>query len=247
MAYLVKLEAFHGPLDLLLYLIEEHQVDIYDIPIASITEQYLAYLTHTGDYDLDRLGDFLVMASYLLHLKSRMLLPRRPADLLDPDDEAQGDPREELVKRLLAYKHYRQAARHLAALEQGEAERIFFREAVPEAREEEIVADLKTLVRAYRELQKKLPEAANTIQVPAGDINVSEKMEELERMLAGKRRGILFHSLFASARSRRELLAYFLAMLELMRQNRVRAVQEHYQGDIKIYLRVGKQKHVDAQ
>lgn len=246
MAYLVQLDAFHGPLDLLLYLIEEHQVDIYDIPIASITEQYLAYLSNTGDYDLDRLGDFLVMASYLLHLKSRMLLPRRPAESLDSDSESQVDPREELVRRLLAYKHYRQAARQLAALEQGEADRVFFREAPNDSQEEEIAADLRSLVRAYRELQKKLPELFTAITVPSGDINVAEKMEELVQMLTGKRRGILFHTLMSTARSRRELLAYFLAMLELMRQNRVRAVQEHYQGEIKIYLRVGK-KHVNAQ
>ena len=99
MPYVVALEAFHGPLDLLLYLIEENQLDIYDIPIAAITDQYLAYLADTGDWDLDRLGEFMVMASYLLQLKSRMLLPRRHLPQYEPEENT-ADP-EELVQKLL--------------------------------------------------------------------------------------------------------------------------------------------------
>ena len=118
MPYVVALEAFHGPLDLLLYLIEENQLDIYDIPIATITDQYLAYLADTGDWDLDRLGEFMVMASYLLQLKSRMLLPRRHLPQYEPEEEysrSQG----ELVQKLLSYKRFRQVAQYLARLEQG--------------------------------------------------------------------------------------------------------------------------------
>lgn len=106
MTYVVDLEAFHGPMDLLLYLIEKDEINIYDIPIASISDQYISYLSGGNINDLDNLGDFLLMASYLLNLKSRMLLPK-PVVEINTEEAEEIDPREELVQRLLDYKGIR--------------------------------------------------------------------------------------------------------------------------------------------
>jgi segregation and condensation protein A len=245
MSYVVALEAFHGPLDLLLYLIEESQLDIYDIPIARITDQYLAYLADTGDWDLDRLGDFLVMASYLLQLKSRMLLPKNP---LKPQqaEESEADPREELVQKLLSYKRYRQVAHYLARREQGEVERIFYRQADEVRPEEELVADVKSLVSAYKALRDQIKYSQHQVEIPSGDVNIDLKMKQLMAMLTQKRhRGMAFGELLKTAANRKELLGYFLALLELLRQRRVRAVQPDHKSDIRIYLQAGI-SHVDA-
>ncbi len=236
MSYVVKLEAFHGPLDLLLYLIEENQLDIYDIPIARITDQYLAYLQLTGNWDLDRLGDFLIMASYLLRLKSRLLLPQRPLEEEDPC--AGPDPHEELTQKLLAYKNYRQIAQYLAGLEQGEIERVYYRELLPEPAEEELVADVKAVLLAYRSLRNRLKPAAE-VRIPVGDIDIEAKKGHLLELLREKPgEGLAFSKLAHIAQNRRELLAYFLALLELLRWHIVGARQAMHCADIKIYLQV---------
>lgn len=245
MPYVVALEAFHGPLDLLLYLIDESQLDIYDIPIARITDQYLAYLADTGDWDLERLGDFLVMASYLMQLKSRMLLPKSPLEREDPE-ESGIDPREELVQKLLSYKRYRQVANFLAAMEQGEVSRVFYRQSDDLPREEELVADVKSLVSAYKALREQLKHSQHHMEIPSGDVDVSLMMKQLmSRLEQKKRRGMAFRELLGAAANRKELLGYFLALLELLRQHRVRAVQSEHRADIRIYLQAGNQ-HVDA-
>src|SRR5690554_275758 len=105
MTYMVDLDTFHGPLDLLLYLVEKNQVDIYDIPIAVISEQYIAHLQDSGNLDLDRMSDFLIMASYLLNLKSRLMLPEGIIEESEEGEETL-DPRQELVEKLLAYKKF---------------------------------------------------------------------------------------------------------------------------------------------
>lgn len=239
MPYMVALEAFHGPLDLLLYLIEESQLDIYDIPIARITDQYLAYLADTGDWDLERLGDFLVMASYLMQLKSRMLLPKSPLERDDPEDSGV-DPREELVQKLLSYKRYRQVAKYLAAMEQGEAARVFYRHSDEAPREEELVADVKSLVAAYKALREQLKHSQHHMEIPSGDVDISLKMQQLIAMLEHKkRRSMAFGELLGAAANRKELLGYFLGLLELLRQQRVRAVQSGHRADIRIHLQAG--------
>lgn len=236
MDYVVDLEAFHGPLDLLLYLIEKNEIDIYDIPMAAITDQYMEYLQLTGEYDLDRLGDFLIMASYLLNLKSRMLLPQR-----QPEAEEEGeseDPREELVQKLLDYRKIKQAAEFLAARDSGEAPRVFFREAVYEWEErEEIIASISALARAYRAVRRK--ESDNKVyDIDFSDIDINAKMHEILHLLTRSGRGLVFQDLFSSG-ERREQLALFLALLELVRQKKVGASQENEFGEIRIMLRVG--------
>lgn len=238
MSYVVALEAFHGPLDLLLYMIEESQLDIYDIPVAVITEQYLTHLEQTGDWDLDRLGDFLIMASYLVNLKSRLLLPRKSPQAED-HEESGLDPREELVQKLLAYKNYRQAAQHLAKREQGEIERVFYRELPHKQPEEELIVDVKSLVLAYRSLRNRIKYKQYQVEIPAGDVDIEPKMNHLVKLLRQfPTDGLAFSELSALAADRRELLAYFLALLELLRRHTVKAVQPEHSADIRIYLQV---------
>lgn len=245
MPYLVDVEAFHGPLDLLLYLIDMNQVDIYDIPVAKITDQYLAYLEATGDFDLERLSDFLIMASYLLHLKSRMLLPRRDGTS-ELEEGEETDPREELVKRLLEYRKFKQAAEFLLERDQGQTPRIYYREPQELECREELQADVHTLLRAYRNLLEDLRvQNSNLFELPGDDINVEEKMEEIESILSSHPTGVVFQDLFRGALTRREALALFLALLELIRRQRVKAIQLQGFAQIKIFS-MGGSANVNA-
>jgi len=236
MKYMVDLDAFHGPLDLLLYLIDKNEIDIYDIPIADITAQYMEHLQQTGDFTLDRLGDFLSMASYLLNLKSRMLLPANDEEEIEEDVS---DPREELVKKLLDYRRYKKAAQYLQARQTGDFNRVFYRASEGEISiNEEIRADLSALIRAYHRVYKSIPEVQEPILIPEGDINVEEKMEEILERLRLSKQGIYFHELFVGVKRKREVLVLFLALLELIRLQQVVAAQQSRFADIEVYLRV---------
>lgn len=235
MDYVVNLDSFHGPLDLLLYLIDENQIDIYDIPIAKITDQYMEYLDITGDFNLEKLGDFLIMASYLLTLKSQMMLPTQIYNEEEDSDDI--DPRAELVQRLLYYKKYKMAAEKLDALKNGEIKRTFYRDnpttiSVPQ----ELAANVNTLAELLFNLCQKNQVNKNFFQIPKDDIDVGEKMAEILGVLHKKRGGALFQELFNDIISRRELSALFLALLELMRLQKVKAVQENDFGSIKLFL-----------
>ncbi len=237
MSYVVDLDAFHGPLDLLLFLIDRNEIDIYDIPIANITGQYISYLQATGDFDLDKLGDFLSMASYLLNLKSRMLLPLNEEEL----EEDTADPREELVKKLVEYRRYKKAAEYLVTRQTEDFARIFYRTVDDQVvlEKEEIKADIKDLIRAYHKIIKSIPEeSVEPFQIPEGDINVESKMEEILERLKFSPTGLLFHELFFGPKRKREVLAMFLALLELIRLQQVAAVQDSSFSQIKVYLRV---------
>lgn len=241
MDYIVDLEVFHGPLDLLLYLIDKNEVDIYDIPIAAITDQYMQYLQETGDYDLDILGDFLIMASYLLNLKSKLLLPGLKGQTAENDEEEITDPREELVQKLLDYKKIKKAAEMLASRQDGEFKRIFFRDAVYRTEEkEEIWVSIGALTRAYKAIFNN-NKPHETFNMPSGDINVMEKMEELLNRLENFRQGVIFQDLFTGVLGKREALVLFLALLELIRQKKVTAIQETGFADIKVFLRVAEE------
>lgn len=231
MDYMVNLEQFYGPLDLLLYLIEKNEMNIYDVSIALITDQYMDYIAGTKHIDLDQLGDFLVMASYLLNLKSQILLP---ASENDEEAEEELDPRQVLINKLLEYKRYKKAAELLSLRLTDEYPRIFFRYGqvdLPDP-EVEITAHAKTLYTVYlRLIENKLTEAK--FQLPQGDVNVAAKMNEiLQRLKNG--RVLSFHELYADAMSRREIMASFLALLELIRLNKVEARQEERFGEIKL-------------
>lgn len=236
MTYMVDLDTFHGPLDLLLYLVEKNQVDIYDIPIAVISEQYIEYLQSSGDFDLERMGDFLIMASYLLNLKSRLMLP---GSLNETEEEEETlDPRQELVEKLLAYKRFKVAALWLEERYNGREERIYYRE---EQQDRELpaewVADLKSLVKAYQAVIKDISEEEDYYELPRGDVNVGDKMEEIMNRLKKKPHTIIFQDLFLGIISRREALALFLALLELIRLQRVEARQGNPFSHIEVNLR----------
>lgn len=232
MDYMVNLEQFYGPLDLLLYLIDKNEMNIYDISISLITDQYLDFITGASQIDLDQLGDFLVMASYLLNLKSRILLPENHEAEASEDEEP--DPRQELIHKLLAYKRYKKAAEWLSSRLTDDYPRIFFRYGQQELPlpEGTLTANAKTLYSAYlRLLESKLSEAR--YEIPQGDVNVAAKMDEiLQRLQHGQ--VISFQELFADLSQRREILASFLALLELIRLNKVTAKQERRFGEIKL-------------
>lgn len=234
MTYLVDIEAFHGPLDLLLFLIEKNELNIYDIPIAFITDQYLQYLQATGEFDLENMGEFLVMATYLLNLKSRLLLPRNEESRSD-DQEEEIDPREELVQKLLDYKRFKEAGEQLLQRELGLIERIYYRE-VPEepVRDEELVVDLTALIKAYRSVIRRLPLPEPEVLIPEGDVSVQEKMEQILATLNQNQGRTTFTKLFRKVSRRREALALFLALLELIRLQKVKAFQKVPWGDIQL-------------
>jgi segregation and condensation protein A len=235
--YVVDLEAFHGPLDLLLYLIDRNEVDIYDIPIADITEQYLQHLQLSGDSDLENLGSFLSMASYLLNLKSRLLLPAYEDE---EGEEQELDPREELVQKLVEYRRYKKAAEFLRSRQNEEYFQVFYRstaEVIPG--QAELRVDLNALIRAYQKVLTALPEErAEVFTLPEGDVNIESKMGEILRKLQRSPGGVEFQGLFAGKSSKREIATLFLALLELIRLQKVRAVQENPLDQIKVFLQV---------
>lgn len=227
----VQLEIFEGPLDLLLHLIKKNEVSITDIPIATITEQYLATLEVMQSFNLDVAGEFLVMAATLIHIKSRMLLPVTDAE---EDEEEGADPRADLVRRLLEYQRFKDAANQL---EQREilTRDVFVRSAAPA---EDIPApafrevSVFELLTALKRVLDRLPK--DTVhEVVLEKITVREKMAFLLDQLRGGEK-ILFESLFAQVKSRMEVVVTFLAMLELVKVRAVRIFQEEATGPIQI-------------
>jgi segregation and condensation protein A len=225
--YTVKVDIFEGPLDLLLHLIKQNQLDIYDIPIALITEQYLEYIRIMKALDLTVAGEFLVMAATLMYIKSRMLLPA----LLE-DEEGEGeDPRAELVERLVEYKRFKEAALHLS--HQPLLGRDVFIRPVQEieAEEGEIEADLFHLIDALRELLKR--QAVNDFhEVTLERVTLRERMRELYERLHGVGEAVPFSALFVPLASREELIVTFLALLELIKSGMLRAFQRDAFGPL---------------
>lgn len=230
----VQLEIFEGPLDLLLHLIKKNEVNVADIPIATITEQYLSTLELMQSLNLDVAGEFLVMAATLIHIKSRMLLP--PGEEDNEDEEEGNDPREELIRQLLEYQRYKEAAEDLERREILRRD-VFARS--PEAPEEsETVAfeevSLFDLLSALRRVLERLPKEA-VHEVTLERISVRDRMKLLLDQLHQKGR-VVFQSLFENATSRLEVVVTFLAMLELVRLRAIRVGQEERAGPIVIDL-----------
>jgi len=230
MTYQVKLEVFEGPLDLLLHLIKREEVDIYDIPVARITDQYLQMIDIMQDMNLDVAGEYLVMAATLMHLKSRLLLPPSEADADEPDE----DPRTELVQQLLEYQRYREAAVALGSRPVLLRD-VFRREPdVPERDEGEGVrlrdVSLADLLDAFREVLERAA-CESFHEIVHEEISVSECVDAIVRRLEHEG-GVHFADLFPLDRSRRRLVATFLALLELVKAQVIRACQEEEFGDI---------------
>lgn len=233
-SYSVKLDQFEGPLDLLIHLIKRNEVNIYDIPIALVTAQYLEYLMLIRELDLDVAGEFLVMAATLIHIKSRMLLPRPDPTQEDPEE----DPREALVRRLLEHQRYRQAAELLH-------ERETLREAqwlrpdgrvAPLAGEEyepELEVDLFSLMAAFKsviERAKQRPQVA----LPAEQIPIEMRIEQLLTRLS-ETQACGFEDLFEDVTSKGDMIVTFIALLEMIRLRLIRVFQAGSFGPIRIY------------
>jgi len=232
MAYKVKLDIFEGPLDLLLYLIKKNEVDIYDIPISIITEQYLEYLDLMKVLNLDIAGEFLVMASTLTKIKSRMLLP--------PSEEAEGeDPRVELIEHLLEYQKYKEAAHQLRSRELLEKD-IFTRtqreEQLTEMDADSMVieVDLFDLVDALRKIMERKHLSDSFMEVTVEKISIKDKMVEILQKLKETQQ-IIFQSLFDELSTKHEIIVTFLAILELMRLRAVKVFQVHPCGEIRVF------------
>lgn len=229
----VQLEIFEGPLDLLLHLIKKNELSITDIPIATITEQYLSTLELMQGLNLDVAGEFLVMAATLIHIKSRMLLP--PGENEDEEEE-EGDPREELIRRLLEYQRFKEAAEELERRELLSRD-VFVRRS--EAPEEAGTVGFESLslfdlLSALRHVLERFPEE-RIHEVTLDTISVREKMSFLLDEL--RRRGkVIFQSLFETATSRLEVVVTFLAMLELVKIRAIRVWQEERIGPVVIEL-----------
>lgn len=234
MSYLVKLEVFEGPFDLLLSLIEEAEIDILDIPIAQITEEYLAYLRQMQELDLVVSGDFLVMAATLLQIKAKMLLPNKPAILIEEDEE---DPREALVGRLIEYKFYKEIAEKLQ--ERGE-QTAFVYPRCPDLAEEKKPpifvnpvgdADVDTLNQMFSQVLLAIQERTRVRQIER-KISLSSALDSV-RLTLLKRRNVKFSELLV-AKNRQFIVVTFLAILELIRMREIVVVQEHDLGEILI-------------
>lgn len=236
MGFQIKLDIFEGPLDLLLHLIEQEEIDIYDIPIARITRSYLEYLRLMEELDLEVAGEYLVMAATLVYIKSRMLLPSHGrAGVEVPSKE---DPRTPLVERLLEYKKYKEAAT-LFQEREIEQQKIFHRQeetGVPSPFPLE--ASLFDLLTAFREVLRRASHKPS-FNVTKNKIRLDEKIQELMGHLK-KRSPLAFFSLFPLETNKSELILTFLALLELIRNGLILARQARPFGEIMIYRRTGR-------
>lgn len=236
MAYNIKLDVFEGPLDLLLHLIKENQVDIYDIPIATVTEQYLEYLKVMQSLNLDVAGEFLVMAATLTYIKSKMLLPKPEKAPDEEDADAGQDPREELVAKLIEYKKYKEAALKLRERELAQTQ-IFTR--IPNAkdipRDGDLLLEVSVfeLLNSFRKILERLG-GDSKYSLTLEEMSVTDKLNEIMGRLDDVD-SLTFDSLFEKARGRMEVVATFLALLELIRLKLARAHQARVGGEILIY------------
>jgi segregation and condensation protein A len=233
--YKVKLEVFEGPLDLLLYLIKREEVDIYDIPIERITNQYMEYLTLMKLLNLEVAGEFLVMAATLMYIKSRMLLPV-DQQVTDSEADEGEDPRWELIRQLVEYKKFKDAALQLGRREEEQAN-IFARtgDAGGEMEREIPLADVSIfdLINAFNDVLKKASAREDFHEIVEEKFTVSDKIEEILYTLRD-RLELIFGDLFAQAQSRTEIVVTFLALLELIRLKRLKVRQEKAFGEIHV-------------
>ena len=237
--YPVRLEGnvnFEGPLDLLLHLIKKNELNIYDIPIAIITKQYLEYVELMQEMNLDIAGEFLVMAATLIHVKSRMLLPRPDPKQDDPDE----DPREALVRRLLEHQKFKAAAELLHEKETLRSaqwtrpdERVA--DVAGEPVEPEVEVDLFSLMSAFRQVLERAKQRPK-VHLPPEQIPIETRIEQLLARLS-ETEACGFEDLFADVQTKAGMIVTFLALLEMIRLKLVRVFQGGAFGDIRVYKR----------
>jgi len=233
--YRIKLPVFEGPLDLLLFLIRKNEIDIYDIPIVTVTHQYIETLKSMQQLDLEIAGDFFVMAATLMEIKSRMLLPKGQ-HAIDPnaeDDEAM-DPRWELVHQLLQYKKFKEAARELddlATFQRDMLARYVSTLALTESDRPLRNGDRIELWNAFNNVLRRLAEKLVVGEIKDEQITVADQMEKLLQRVQTQK-SFVFSSLFEGKITLRMLVATFLAVLELTRLRKLRVCQDEAFSDI---------------
>lgn len=233
--YTIKLPTFEGPLDLLLHLIREHKVDIYDIPIAEVTDQYLRYLQLMESLDLNIAGEFFVRAATLLEIKSRMLLP---VEKSDEEGEEDVDPRAELVERLLEYERFKHAAESLKKSEE-ERRSVYWRITDELSGYDAPVIPLNMqsmdLLFALQRMLEEVGEGKEEVtSIQRQKISLRMKMSEVWRHVRAHPDGIGFRDLFMAPPTRVEVVITFLALLELLRLHKIRLQQKEALGEISI-------------
>jgi segregation and condensation protein A len=232
----IRLPIFEGPLDLLLHLIRQHKLDIYDIPIAEVAQQYVAYLRLMESLNVDLAGEFLVMAATLMEIKSRLLLPKPPPPEGEEGEEGV-DPRQELIDRLLEYQRFKEAAEVLREMEE-ERKRCFPRGGVVEYEPGPAIkidpeSAAVSLLLALRRLLEETEERGDTPPLLRRDrMTLRLKMKEVWAVLQSAPDGLIFEGLFRHGGTRDEIIATFLALLELLRNGRIRVVQREPLGPI---------------
>jgi segregation and condensation protein A len=229
---------YEGPLDLLLDLIRKQDIDIYDIPIAKITAQYLTYVGHMRELDVNVAAEFIYMASVLIHIKSKMLLPRDPFAATDQQD----DPRSELVNRLLEHEKFKAAAQMLLQKQQIE-DAVLSNPAVKEfmeaeGTEPELAADVIDLVKTFREILERVRERP-ILQVDEEQVTVGQMIDYLRRRLALEDRPIRLKQMLRNVNSRAALVCMFLALLELVRLQAIQVRQDALFGEILVRKHTG--------
>ncbi|WP_442594649.1 segregation/condensation protein A [Neobacillus sp. D3-1R] len=233
--YNVKIDTFEGPLDLLLHLINRLEIDIYDIPVAEVTEQYLIYIHTMKELHLDMASEYLVMAATLLAIKSKMLLPKHEEEVLGDELEyhLEEDPRDELVERLIEYRKYKEAAQDLKTLEEERS--LMFSKPPSDLSElsKEIVMDrvelnvsLYDMLGAFQKLmrRKKLQKPLST-KIARQEVSIEKRMEEILLDLKNFRGKKSFYDLFPFPQ-KEQMVVSFLAILELMKRKEIRIEQE---------------------
>lgn len=238
-AYKVKLETFEGPLDLLLHLIRKNEVNIYDIPIALITQEYLGCIELMQELNLDLAGEFLVMASTLIHIKSRMLLPR--PDPSQDDEGTEEDPREALVRRLLEHQKFKAAAELLHERETLRSAQFMrpdarVAEAAGEEYEPELEVDLFSLLAAFRGVLERANRRPRMV-LPPEQMSIETRIDQLMQRLS-ETEACGFEDLFTEGDgSRGFMIVTFLALLEMIRLKLIRVFQLGGLGAIRVYKR----------
>ncbi|MCM1179622.1 MAG: segregation/condensation protein A [Clostridium sp.] len=238
-----KLQVFEGPLDLLLHLIEKNKVDIYDIPIVTITEQYLEYVNDMQENDMDIMSEFLVMAGTLLQIKSKMLLPRE-----EKGEEEEEDPRAELVRRLLEYKMYKYAAVELKDMELDASKNLYKKPTIPdeikEYREDVDPASLvdgitlRMLNDIFKSVMRRQVDKIDPIRSKFGtiekeEVNIEDRMIQIREEVRGLK-GINFRTLLEAQPTRMNIIITFMSILELMKVGAVTIRQDEIFGEIVI-------------
>lgn len=227
----VRLDIFEGPLDLLLYLIKKEHLNIYDIPIAKVIEQYLQFLELMKLLDINLASEYLVTAANLISIKSKMILPREE----EPQDEEEEDPRDELVRKLLEYEKFKEAAEFLRDKE-IERNRYFKRPALDSGSGEVYIeASIFDLISAFKSALKEIPKDI-FFEVVKDEFTVEDKIHDLLHLLLVKEK-ISLEELFSSAKSKLEIVVTFLAILELIKLREIAAIQEELFGSILITRR----------